>query len=461
MGWRCQAGGVFAVGLLLVGCEEQETTSTQRVPGLEEAGLVAGEGVGAKEWSRALVLGDSQALRAAVAPNGDVLLVAAYGEPVDLGGGPLPFDRGVAGPHLLVARYGRDGALRWAQGLVPSGPGAQRAQVGAVAVDGASGDVLLGGTSAGFRWGAGWLPEGPFVARLSAQGELSWVRGFPGEGALTVGAVAVEPGSGEVVVTGDFAGQRDFGTGAHAVPKDRQGAFVARFTAKGAPLWSRAFAPKSGDVAARALAVDAFGEVVFAGSYSGAVSFGGSTFVTVRSRTPYVVKLSREGAHRWSREVSGAEGVAQAVAVGSDRVFLAGTYTGRFFFQLEQFESDWQDGFVAAYSAEGQSRWARSLAASATALGTDSAGQVLVAGTHDGGLDVGSRASGPGLYVTKLLPEEGTSVWARSFTGATLPSASTVAVDASGYPVVAGSLARAGGAKRTHGRDGFLLRLKP
>lgn len=63
--------------------------------GLEETGPVASEGVGAREWSRALRLGDSQALHAAVASNGNVLRVAAYGRPVDLGGGPLPFDRAV------------------------------------------------------------------------------------------------------------------------------------------------------------------------------------------------------------------------------------------------------------------------------------------------------------------------------------------------------------------------------
>ena len=121
-----------------------------RAPGLEESRPVAGEGVGAMAWSRALELGDSQALHAAVAPNGDVLLVAAYGRPIDLGGGPLPFDRAARGPHLMVARFSPEGALRWARGMVPHGSGEVHAQVGAVGVD-RDGAVLLGGTSAGFQ----------------------------------------------------------------------------------------------------------------------------------------------------------------------------------------------------------------------------------------------------------------------------------------------------------------------
>jgi hypothetical protein len=431
----------------------------RREPGIGEAGQVAGEGVGAVEWSRALVLGDSQALRAAVAPNGDVLLVAAYGGPVDLGAGPLPFDRGARGAHLLVARYGPEGELRWVRGLVPTS--AERTQVGAVAVDPRTGDVLLGGTSAGFQWGQGQLPPGPFLARLSPEGGLRWARAFPGEGPLTLAALAVERGSGEVVVVGDFAGRRGFGLEEHTAPGDRQGAFVARFTAEGTPRWSRAYGPRGGNVSARAVAVDVFGEVVVAGSYSGAVTLGGATFVTVQPHTPYVLKLSREGAHRWSREVSGADGVAQAVAVGPDRVFVAGTYTGRFFFRLERFESDWQDGFVAAYSGEGESRWARSMAASATALATDEAGQVLVAGAHDGGRDVGERGWEAGLYVTKLLPEDGTSVWARGLVGTGAPGASSLSVDGGGHAVVAGSLARARSPGESHARDGFLLRMRP
>jgi outer membrane protein assembly factor BamB len=459
VGWSW-VGMTCVVGLLLVGCEEQEPVAASRPPGLEEARPVAGEGVGAMVWSRALELGDSQALRAAVAPNGDVLLVAAYGRPVDLGRGPLPFDRVVRSPHLLVARFSREGALRWAHGLVPRSTGGVRAQVGAVAVD-RGGALLLGGTSAGFQLGEAWLPEGPFLARLTPEGTLGWVRSFPGEGPLTLATVAVDSASGDVVVAGDFSGRRDFGGAEHTVPEDRFGSFVARFTSEGAPGWSRAFHTGSGDVSARAVAVDDSGEVVVAGGYSGVVTFGGSTFVTRRSRTPYVLKLSREGAHQWSRELSGADGTAQAVAVGAERVFVAGTWSGRFFFRQETFESDWQDGFVVAYSGEGQSRWARTLAASATAMDTDGAGQVLVAGAHDGGLDVGNPGWGAGLYVTKLLPEDGTSVWARGFTGTGQPSAGSLSVDDTGHPLVAGSLLSARGSSAPQARDGFLLRLRP
>jgi hypothetical protein len=385
--------------------------------------------------------------------------VATYGEPLDLGKGPLPFNRDFSSGHLMVARFGADGTLRWARGLVPSGAEPVRVQVAAVAVD-ARGDVLLGGTSAGFAWDGTRLPVGPFLARLSADGALSWARGFPGEGAFTVASVAVDAG-GDVLVGGDFAGRRDFGQGARETPRDSGGAFVARFGGDGTPRWSRSYVARGGPVHAQAVAADADGAVLVAGDYAGAVSFGDSTFVTVRDRAPFILKLSAEGEHRWSRELPGVQGSAQAVAAGAGAVFVGGTYTGRFHFNGRPLQSDWQDGFVLAYGPDGQERWARTLAASATALATDEAGQVVVAGTHDGGRDLGLRGGGPGLYVTKLLPEDGASAWARGFTGTGALHASAVAVTHSGHPVVGGSVGRPHPPSERGVRDGFLLRLAP
>jgi hypothetical protein len=459
VGWVRGVGGVFAVGWLLAGCGKAPSAAVAEGAGLKEVRSVPGEGMGAAQGRRALTLEVGQALRAAVAPNGDVLLAADYERPVSLGGKPLPFEREVPGPHLLVARLSSQGELRWAQGLVPAGTGAVRAQVGAVAVE-PQGGLVLAGTSAGFHLGGAWLPEGPFLARLSPEGRLDWARAFPGEGPFTVTALAVEPSSGELVMAGDFGGRRDFGTGPLPVPVDRSGAFVARYSATGAPRWSRALGGHRGDVSVRAVAVDTDGGIAAVGSYSGVVSFGGATFATVLPRSPYILKLSAEGAHHWSHDVAGAEGTAQAVAIGPERIVVAGTYSGRFFFQNATFQSDWQDGFLTAYDAQGRSRWARSFAASATALATDGAGQVLVAGEHDGGRDW-EPGGGAGLYVSKLLPEDGTSVWSRGYTGRGAARAHTLAVDAEGRALVAGSLVQARGPGALPSREGFLLPVQP
>lgn len=456
---RRWAVGLLACVLLLAGCGEKAHAAA-RAPGLEVAGSAAGEGEGVLAWTRPLVLGDSEAPHTVVAPDGDVLVAATYREPLDLGGGPLPFNHVSNAPHLVVARFSPEGTLRWAHGLIP-GEDTPRAHVGGLAVD-AEGRVWLGGVSAGFTLDSRALPTGPFIARLSARGALERVRGFEGDGALTVNALA--PDGGGVVLVGDFNGRRNFGDDVRQSPPGQRSAFVVSLDADGKTRWSRAWtAGKEGLVTARAVTVDVFGGVYIAGAYAGAVCFGGPALVTVRQRTPFALKLTPEGTHAWSRDWRGAEGTANAVAVGPDRVFVAGNFSGRFYFKGKPHTSDNAHGFVAALDGAGKERWARSFAATATALATDDAGQLTLAGSHDGGLDLGGGGAPAGLYVARLHPEDGASLWVRTFTSPSAPLARTVGVDIGGHAVVAGALARVHpeGTPYPRPQDGFLLRLRP
>ncbi|WP_228560859.1 MULTISPECIES: hypothetical protein [unclassified Myxococcus] len=346
-----------------------------------------------------------------------------------------------------MARFSSEGTLRWAHGLTPEADTA-RAHVGGLAVDG-EGNAWLGGVSAGFALGAAKIPPGAFLARLSPQGALERVRNFDGTGALTVNALAPD-GTGGVVLVGDFQGQRS--------------AFAVSLDASGRTRWSRTWAAGGeGMVTARAVAVDVFGGVHVAGAYAGSVCFGGPALVTVRQRTPFVLKLSSDGEHAWSRDLRGTEGTAHALAVGPDRVFVGGNFSGRFYFQGKPHTSSGYQGFVTVFDTHGKERWARSFAATATALATDDAGQLTLAGAHDGGLDLGGGGVPAGLYVARFHPEDGASLWVRSFTSPSPTLARTVAVDSSGYAVAAGALARSlpEGTPYPRPRDGFLLRLRP
>ncbi|GEL74313.1 hypothetical protein MVI01_60970 [Myxococcus virescens] len=460
VGRRRWAIGVLAFGLLLVGCGERAHAAA-RAPGLEVAGSAAGEGEGVLAWTRPLVLGDSEAPHAVVAPDGDVLVAATYREPLDLGGGSLPFNHVSSAPHLLVARFSSEGTLRWAHGLTPEADTA-RAHVGGLTVDG-EGNAWLGGVSAGFALGAVKIPPGAFLARLSPQGALERVRNFDGTGALTVNALAPD-GTGGVVLVGDFQGQRDFGDGVRESPPGQRSAFAVSLDASGQTRWSRTWtAGGEGLVTARAVAVDVFGGVHVAGAYAGSVCFGGPALVTVRQRTPFVLKLSSDGEHAWSRDLRGTEGTANALAVGPDRVFVGGNFSGRFYFRGKPHTSNGYQGFVTVFDTHGKERWARSFAATATALATDDAGQLTLAGSHDGGLDLGGGGVPAGLYVARFHPEDGASLWVRSFTSPSPTLARTVAVDSSGHTVAAGALARSlpEGTPYPRPRDGFLLRLRP
>ncbi len=448
-------------GLFLVGCGEARATAP-RIPVLGEVGgQEARAGEEAHVWSRSLRVGAPQAPHAVVTSDGDVLVAATYQEPMDLGAGPLPFNRDVVAPHLLVARYSPDGTLRWARGWTPRH--ATRARVGGLAVD-AEGHVFLTGLSAGFSSDGATLPEGPFLARLDGGGALDWVRALPGEGPVAVNGVAATPDGGAVLV-GDFSGARDLGEGLKTAPRGRHAGFALRVGPRGEQRWSRVWMPAGeGEVSARAVAVDVFGDVHVVGGYAGAVSLGDATFVTVRQHTPFVVKLTRDGEHVWSHDVRGTDGTAVSVAVGADRVFVGGGFSGRLYFRDTFHRADSRDGFLLAYDARGGQRWARTFPAGAPLVATDDAGQVTVAGGHDGGLALGGGALPPGLYVAKLLPEEGAALWVRGFASPNaVAQARAVSVDAFGGVLLAGGFSRPapedGPSRRL--QDGFVLKLNP
>jgi hypothetical protein len=84
-------------------------------------------------------------------------------------------------------------------------------------------------------------------------------------------AVAVD-GSGDVLVTGQFTGSVDFGTG-RLTTAGGNDVFVARYSAAGAPLWARRFGGLITDVGS-GVAVDGSGNVLVTGYFAGTVDFG-------------------------------------------------------------------------------------------------------------------------------------------------------------------------------------------
>src|ERR1043166_9462717 len=141
------------------------------------------------------------------------------------------------------------------------------------------------------------------AAAASTGGQLQWVRtmasamGYTAEG-LSVAADS----SGNVVVVGDYAGPMDLGSG--PCPHNNIfDAFVAKYTAQGGLLWSKAFGGGARNYA-RAVAVDSQGNVIVAGDFSGTADFGGMILTApdpygVWAADMFVAKYSPSGSLLW------------------------------------------------------------------------------------------------------------------------------------------------------------------
>src|SRR5207248_10818434 len=160
--------------------------------------------------------------------------------------------------------------------------------------------VMTGRVESSVDFGGGVVcqPATVFVSKYSPTGATLWSKCLGGmRGGGTGRAVAVDR-NGNVLVTGKLSGTVDFGTG----PLTSAGAssiFVAKYSAAGVPVWSRAFGGGFNDVG-NGVAVDAGGNVVIIGTAAGTVNFGGGP-ITANGYTIVVAKFSPAGGHLWSR----------------------------------------------------------------------------------------------------------------------------------------------------------------
>src|SRR5206468_2572486 len=204
-------------------------------------------------------------------------------------------------PRLERQRHGRrEGrqSVAGAPGGTPwaRGFGGAASDVGyGVAVDASGNAVMTGRVESTVDFGGGVVcpPAAVFVSKYSPTGATVWSKCLGGVlGGGTGRAVAVDA-SGNVLVTGKFSGTVDFGTGA-LTSAGASSIFVAHYSAAGAPVWSTAFGGGLNDVG-NGVAVDRGGNVVIIGTASGTVSFGGSP-ITANGYTIVVAKFSPAGA---------------------------------------------------------------------------------------------------------------------------------------------------------------------
>src|SRR5439155_1497672 len=221
---------------------------------------------------------------------------------------------------------GGDGAgdvassARWARRF--GGPGPDNGF--RVALDGKDAVLLTGSIRTSADLGAGPFTVAgggdAFVAKYAPSGEPMWSKHFGStDASASTGGFGVRAlSSGDVVVSGAFDGSVDFGGGAIASAGGGD-AFLARFGADGAHVWSHGFGDAGADDG-YAIAVDAGGDVVIAGKFQQNVDFGGGASLTsAGANDAFVARLaSTDGATRWAKRFGAAsQDRAWEIAVGA------------------------------------------------------------------------------------------------------------------------------------------------
>lgn len=140
--------------------------------------------------------------------------------------------------------------------------------------------------------------------------------------------VAVDA-SGNVVLGGAYSGTVDLGGGPIQSPGGAVQTFLVKYSPDGAYLWSKTF-PGVSSQKLGGLAFDAEGALWLALNVAGDTDFGGGTLQAHGDLDVALVKLDREGNHLQSTILGdGLLQAASSLALGSDgELLLCGHYTG-------------------------------------------------------------------------------------------------------------------------------------
>jgi len=260
--------------------------------------------------------------------------------------------------------------------------------VSSIAVDSVGNLLLVGEFKSTVNLGGGNLTSAGnydvLLGKLDASGNHLWSKRFGDSGWQVSSGIAAD-NSGNVIITGYFYDTINFG-GGNLVSLDGLDIFVAKFDAAGNHIWSKRFG-SSNDQYSFCIAVDDSGDVFLSGLFGGLVNFGGETLSSAGSWDVFVVKLDSAGNHIWSKSFGDASAqYSRAIAVDSyDNVLFAGYFEGTVNFGGGNLVSaGGEDVFVTKLDAAGDHVWSKRFGDAsdqyANAIAMDGLGHALVAG---------------------------------------------------------------------------------
>ncbi|WNG61326.1 hypothetical protein F0U59_46445 [Archangium gephyra] len=259
---------------------------------------------------------------------------------------------------LTLAKYGPDGAERWARDF-------SRMRVASPRVAASpSGEVFLSGNAFLYPldFGLGAATDG-FLLKFSGEGQPLWQR----RAGQKVHGMAAD-GEGGVLVTAEEW------TPEGPVP------VLAHHDAQGAFLWTRQLDRVDPGTRLHALALAPSGRTLLAGRLVGALTVDGRAFGSAGGRALLLLSFERDGRLAWGKELRGVDGDVTGLRRERDGgVVLVGELRGPLVWGGSRLSDS--EAFVLAAGPDGAERWAQPLVCdtqpASPTVALDDAGQVV------------------------------------------------------------------------------------
>ena len=286
-----------------------------------------------------------------------------------------------------------------------------------------------------------------------------WTKQVSAAALATLWGLATD-GQGNAYITGQFPSSLNFGT----TPLTGVGFFdlpLAKVDALGSEVWARSYGSKDqagaanaqGAVSGQAVAVGTGGDIAVTGFYRLLASFGATTLTTtsVSDLDGFVAAFDATGNARWALrfgDVAQDRGVGVAVDAAGN-VFVAGTFQGTIDIGLgrQTSRAGATSTLIAKLNRAGTAQWSKvwnGISVASGGLAIDAAGNVVVAGQATESVDVGGGPTtfgGATDIFVAKLTTNGAHVFSATYGDAAAQRADSVAIDAAGNTVIGGVVA--------------------
>ena len=270
----------------------------------------------------------------AAAPDGGWLVVGSFSRTAELQGTTLTSK---GGTDAMLIKLSAGGDLQWVRQF----GGRYNDTISHVVAD-ARGNVYIQGV---FRdtadWGGapltahGGSDNDIVLAKYDVNGDHVWSQGFGNAFNDVAGGLAIDP-AGNLTMVGSFDKSISFGPGDDHRAAGEADAFVARYTGDGKLVWAHTYGADREDIAF-GVAADTAGNVIAIGWFQSSVDFGAGPLVSKGNKDVFALKLDASGGLVWARSFGDHDhDQARAVAVDdSGAAIIAGIF--RFTFNAGTF----------------------------------------------------------------------------------------------------------------------------
>ncbi len=288
-----------------------------------------------------------------------------------------------------------------------------------------------------------------FITRVSSLGLFQWARKAGGPGADRALSIKTD-GQGNSFITGFFYQTATF-SGQSVTSSGAQDIFIAKYDNAGSLVWVTKAGGSGADIG-NAVNIDANGNVVITGEFTGTATFG-STVLTSQNNSVdvFVAKLDANGNFLWAKKGS-APSIDRGIDVACDptgNVYATGTFSDTITFDATHNNNIQGAIFLIKYDSNGNEQWFRKAGGGSfnivRGIVVDNSSNVYITGDFGGNIiffgtpnTTLSNTYTNRIYITKYNTS-GTLTWAKSAGSASEISSKNITLDNQGNPHIVGT----------------------